>query len=210
MFLLLLSIDDESDARQKKSTKTRAQTRKSLSLFLSFSRVVVVNNYCRSLVSSRDDDDAMGKQRTNERKFKMTRSLSPSKRHNKSTVTEEEDKKKRQQVPLSLSNSLSLSSVPRVFVCAVCIKSPHKTQRDFRLKKFIYSCACPMCRCPKRKKRAKRAKFLNFFRFWLPFLCFFVSSSLSSQKKENFSFTPVRRKSQPLSFASRASEYTHT
>jgi hypothetical protein len=76
----------------------------------------------------------MGKQRTNERKFKMTRSLSPSKRHNKSTATEEEDKKKRQHVPLSLSNfslSLSLSSVPRVFVCAVYIKSPHKTQRDF-------------------------------------------------------------------------------
>jgi hypothetical protein len=67
------------------------------------------------------------KQRTNERKFKITRSLSPSKRHNKSTVTEE-DKKKRQQVPLSLSN-FSLSSVPRVFVCAVYIKSPHKTQR---------------------------------------------------------------------------------
>jgi len=67
----------------------------------------------------------MGKQRTNERKFKMTRSLFPSKRHNKSTVTEEEDKKKRQQVPLSLSLLF------RVFLYALCIKSPHKTQRDF-------------------------------------------------------------------------------
>ena len=39
---------------------------------------------------------------------------------------------------------------------------------------------------------------------------FFSSLRLSSQKKENFSFTPVRRKSQSLSFASRASEYyTH-
>jgi len=55
----------------------------------------------------------------------MTRSLSPSKRHNKSTVTEEEDKKKRQQVPLSLSLLF------RVFLYALCIKSPHKTQRDF-------------------------------------------------------------------------------
>ena len=109
--------------------KTRAQTRKSLSLSLFLSLVVVVNNSV--VLSSRDDDDddVQWKQRTNERKFKITRSLSPSKRHNKSTVTEEDDKKKRQQhVPLSLSNfSLSLSSVPRVFVCAVYIKSPHKT-----------------------------------------------------------------------------------
>jgi len=57
----------------------------------------------------------MGKQRTNERKFKMTRSLFPSKRRNKSTATEEEDKKKRQQVPLSLSLLF------RVFLCALYI-----------------------------------------------------------------------------------------
>jgi hypothetical protein len=50
----------------------------------------------------------------------MTRSLSPSKRHNKSTVTEEEDKKKRQQVPLSLSN-FSLSLFCSACFCVRCV-----------------------------------------------------------------------------------------
>jgi len=63
---------------------------------------------------------------------------------------------------------------------------------------------------PKRKKRAKRVKFLNFFRFWLPFLMFFRLFVSLFTKKRKFFFTPVRRKSQSLSFASRASEYTHT
>tara|TARA_Y100000746_G_scaffold228638_1_gene236991 strand:+ start:3217 stop:3549 length:333 start_codon:yes stop_codon:yes gene_type:complete len=102
--------------------KTRAQTRKSLSLSLFLSLVVVVNNSV--VLSSRDDDDddVQWKQRTNERKFKITRSLSPSKRHNKSTVTEEDDKKKtpttRSSLPLKL---LSLSLFCSACFCVRCI-----------------------------------------------------------------------------------------
>ena len=108
--------------------KTRAQTRKSLSLSLFLSLVVVVNNSV--VLSSRDDDDddVQWKQRTNERKFKITRSLSPSKlqqKHNR-----EEDKKNAEFLSPSQS-ALSLSLLFRVFLCALYIKSPHKTQRDF-------------------------------------------------------------------------------
>ena len=106
--------------------KTRAQTRKSLSLSLFLSLVVVVNNSV--VLSSRDDDDddVQWKQRTNERKFKITRSLSPSKlqqKHNR-----EEDKKNAEFLSPSQS-ALSLSSVPRVFVCAVYKITSQNTKR---------------------------------------------------------------------------------
>ena len=141
----------------------------------------------------------MGKQRTNERKFKMTRSLSPSKRHNKSTVTEEEDKKKRQQVPLSLSN-FSLSLLFRVFLCALSIYKI-TSQNTKRLdSKEMY----------KSKKRAKRAKFLNFFRFLAAiFDVFFVSSSLFT-KKRKFFFHSSKKKISISFVCFGASEYTHT
>jgi hypothetical protein len=61
--------------------------------------------------------------------------------------------------------------------------------------------------CPKRKKSAKRANFLNFS-FLAAIFDVFSSLRLSLTKKRKFFFTPVRRKSQSLSFASRASEYT--
>jgi len=109
--------------------KTRAQTRKSLSLSLFLSLVVVVNNSV--VLSSRDDDDddVQWKQRTNERKFKITRSLSPSKlqqKHNR-----EEDKKNANKFLSPSQSALSLSSVPRVFVCAVYKITSQNTKRDF-------------------------------------------------------------------------------
>ncbi len=157
------------------------------------------------------------KQRTNERKFKITRSLSPSKRHNKSTVTEEEDKKKRQQVPLSLSN-FSLSLFCSACFCVRCIyKITSQNTKRLKTKEIYRTSVCVNVpkfvgvSVSKAQKESKKSKIFEFFRFWLPFLMFFrLFKSLSSQKKENFSFTPVRRKSQSLSFASRASEYIHT
>ena len=140
LLLLLLSMMKVMRGRRNRQ-KTRAQTRKSLSLFLSFSRVVVVNNSV--VLSSRLEMMMMQwKQRTNERKFKITRSLSPSKRHNKSTVTEEEDKKKRQQVPLSLSN-FSLSLFCSACFCVRCIyKITSQNTKRLKTKEIYITSVC--------------------------------------------------------------------
>jgi len=123
LLLLLLSMMKVMRGRRNRQ-KTRAQTRKSLSLFLSFSRVllvVVVNNYsCRSLVSSRDDDDDDAMETTNERTKIQNYALSFSVQ----TTTKAQQKKKIKKTPrssLPLKASLSLSLLFRVFLCALYI-----------------------------------------------------------------------------------------
>ena len=161
------------------------------------------------------------KQRTNERKFKITRSLSPSKRHNKSTVTEEEDKKK---TPTTTSSSLPLKLLSLSLFCSACfcVRCIYKitSQNTKRLKtKEIYRtsvCVNVSFRyfglLSKAQKKSKKSKIFEFFRFWLPFLMFFrlFVSLFFTKKRKFFFYSREDSKSQSLSFASRASEYTHT
>jgi hypothetical protein len=62
-----------------------------------------------------------------------------------------------------------------------------------------------------KKKRKKRAKFFfEFFSFLAAIFVFFVSLRLSLHKKKKIFLTPEEKTQNlnPLSFASRASEYT--
>ena len=119
------SIDDVSDARQKKSTKNARRNPQisfsfSLSLELLLLIIVSFSRLEMMMMTMR------WKQRTNERKFKILRSLFLRPHDNKSTT--EEDKKNAKFLSPSQS-SLSLSSVLRVFVCAIYKITSQNTKR---------------------------------------------------------------------------------